>query len=77
MRATIDKAGRLVLPKALRDRLGLGPGEVEVTVDGAGVRVEPIATDTLVQRSGRLVVARSGVLVGDETVQALRDADQR
>jgi len=36
MRTTIDAAGRLVVPKPLRDELGLGPGaEVEVSaVDG-------------------------------------------
>jgi AbrB family looped-hinge helix DNA binding protein len=33
MRTTIDAAGRLVVPKPLRDELGLGPGaEVEVAV---------------------------------------------
>ncbi|WP_156166322.1 AbrB/MazE/SpoVT family DNA-binding domain-containing protein [Mycobacterium haemophilum] len=43
MRATIDKAGRLVIPKPLRDHLGLQPGEVEVTADGAGLRMEPLS----------------------------------
>jgi AbrB family looped-hinge helix DNA binding protein len=36
MRATIDSAGRLVVPKRLREELGFGPGtELELTaVDG-------------------------------------------
>jgi AbrB family looped-hinge helix DNA binding protein len=38
MRTTIDEAGRLVIPKALRDVVGLRLGEVEVRVDGAGPR---------------------------------------
>ncbi|MGI8875041.1 MAG: AbrB/MazE/SpoVT family DNA-binding domain-containing protein, partial [Egibacteraceae bacterium] len=29
MRTTIDKAGRVVIPKGLRDALGLAPGPVE------------------------------------------------
>jgi AbrB family looped-hinge helix DNA binding protein len=77
MRATIDKAGRLVLPKPLRDRVGLRPGEVNVFADGAGLRVEPIARDVLEERHGRLVVPPSGTPIDDETVRALRDADQR
>jgi AbrB family looped-hinge helix DNA binding protein len=77
MRATIDKAGRLVLPKALRDRVGLRAGEVDVFADGAGLRVEPIAGDTLDQREGRLVVARTGVAIDDDAVRELRDADQQ
>jgi hypothetical protein len=32
MRTTVDKAGRLVIPKPLRDQLGLGPGEVDTSV---------------------------------------------
>jgi AbrB family looped-hinge helix DNA binding protein len=77
MHATIDKAGRLVLPKALRDQIGLRPGEVNVFVDGTGLRIEPIAADALEERDGRLVVARSGLGIDAETVRTLRDADQR
>ncbi len=77
MRATIDKAGRLVIPKPLRDRVGLRPGPVEVAVDGTGLRVEPIAGDEVVERAGRLVIPESGVPIDDDEVRTLRDADQR
>src|SRR5215831_14213089 len=56
MRATIDKAGRLVIPKPLRDRLGLVPGEVEVTPDGAGLHIEPLTDDRLEDENGLLVI---------------------
>jgi len=77
MRTTIDKAGRLVIPKTLRDRLGLRAGTVEVDADGASLRVEPITGKNLQRRSGRLVIPASGVILNDEGVRALRDADQR
>jgi AbrB family looped-hinge helix DNA binding protein len=77
MRATIDKAGRLVIPKRLRDDLGLRPGEVEVHADGAGLRVEPLTGDSLQERDGRLVIPTAGADVDDELVRALRDAGQR
>jgi AbrB family looped-hinge helix DNA binding protein len=76
MRATIDSAGRLVIPKLLRDRLGLRPGEVEVIAEGAGIRVEPVAGESLVERDGRLLIPAAGADVDDETVRELRDADQ-
>jgi AbrB family looped-hinge helix DNA binding protein len=76
MHATVDSAGRLVIPKTLRDRVGLRPGVVEVTIDGAGLRVEPLAGDDLEERDGRLLVPRSGTAVDDELVRGLRDADQ-
>ena len=34
MRTTVDRAGRIVLPKALRDQVGIVAGEVEVTQRG-------------------------------------------
>lgn len=77
MQVTIDSAGRLVIPKPLRDRVGLRPGVVDVTVDGAGLRVEPLAGDDLEERDGRLLVPRSGAPINDELVSDLRDADQR
>jgi len=77
MRATIDSAGRLVIPKQLRDRLGLAQGEVEVEADGADLRVRPIADDTLAEEDGWLVVPATGRSISDDDVRALRDADQR
>jgi AbrB family looped-hinge helix DNA binding protein len=77
MRTTIDKAGRLVVPKVLRDRLGLRPGAVEVSADGAALRVEPVSETRLERRSGRLVIPAAGVKLDDASVQALRDVDQR
>ncbi|HUH70279.1 MAG TPA: AbrB/MazE/SpoVT family DNA-binding domain-containing protein [Mycobacterium sp.] len=77
MRATIDKAGRLVIPKPLRDHLGLRPGEVEVTADGAALRVEPLAGDLLDEREGRLVIPAGGAQINDAVVRTLRDAGQR
>ncbi|MHB8463776.1 MAG: AbrB/MazE/SpoVT family DNA-binding domain-containing protein [Acidimicrobiales bacterium] len=77
MRATIDAAGRLVIPKVLRDRLGLRAGVVEVVADGAALRVEPIAGSGLETRGSRVVIPPSGIVIGDDDVRSLRDADQK
>jgi AbrB family looped-hinge helix DNA binding protein len=77
MKATIDSAGRLVIPKPLRERIGLRPGVVDITVEGSGLRVEPLAGDELEERDGRLLVPRSGTAISDDLVRDLRDADER
>lgn len=77
MRTTIDQAGRLVIPKALRDRIGLRPGPAEVTVEGAALKIEPVADDAVERRGDRLVIPPSGVTIDDADVRALRDADRR
>lgn len=76
MRTTIDNAGRVVIPRALRDRVGLGAGEVEISVDGAGVRIVPVAGDELVEVDGRLAIPASGARIDDELVRELIDADR-
>jgi AbrB family looped-hinge helix DNA binding protein len=77
MQTTIDTAGRLVIPKQLRDQVGMQAGPVEVTVDGAALRIEPVAGDELVEEDGYLVIPSAGLTITDEMVRALRDADQR
>jgi AbrB family looped-hinge helix DNA binding protein len=62
MKATIDKAGRVVIPAAIRERAGLQPGaELEVTADDTGVRLERVAQGPRLVRIGRRLVARPRV----------------
>lgn len=74
----MDEAGRVVVPRALRERLGLVAGPVELEVDGSGLHLSPvIADDPLVHLDGRLVIAPGGSLLVGDDVRALRDADRR
>jgi AbrB family looped-hinge helix DNA binding protein len=62
MRTTIDKAGRVVIPAAVRERAGLSPGTaLEVTVDELGVRLERVAAGPRLVKVGRRLVARPTV----------------
>jgi AbrB family looped-hinge helix DNA binding protein len=62
MRTTIDKAGRVVIPAAIRERAGLGPGaEVEVTEDETGVRLQRVAPGPRLVKVGNRRVARPTV----------------
>jgi AbrB family looped-hinge helix DNA binding protein len=77
MKATIDKAGRLVIPRQLRDSIGLRPGEVEVEVVGDGLLIRVLAGGDLVEDDGLLVVPRSGTVMTNDEVLRLRDAIRR
>jgi AbrB family looped-hinge helix DNA binding protein len=77
MRAAIDDAGRLVIPKRLRDELGLTPGPVEVVRDGAAVRIEPVTDSGLDRVGDRLVIPASGEMLDDAEVRELRLSDQQ
>ncbi|MCE7885764.1 MAG: AbrB/MazE/SpoVT family DNA-binding domain-containing protein [Actinobacteria bacterium ATB1] len=77
MRTTIDKAGRVVIPKTLRDQVGITSGEVVIVRDGAGIRIEPVPGHGLEEQDGRLVIPASGQTIDDDMVRSLRDADQR
>jgi AbrB family looped-hinge helix DNA binding protein len=62
MRTTIDRAGRVVIPAAIRERVGLAPGTaLEVTVDELGVRLERVAQGPRLIKVGRRLVARPSV----------------
>ena len=57
MNTTIDKAGRVVIPAIVRERLGLVPGTpLTVTADDGVVTLSPaVPPPRLVRRHGRLV----------------------
>ena len=57
--------------------MGIAAGEVEITADGAGVRIEPVGGESLVEVAGRLVIPAGGTIVDDALVRELRDGDQR
>lgn len=77
IRATIDRAGRVVIPKPLRDQLGLSAGEVELIADGSGLRIEPVTGEGLLREGTFLVIPPEGSAVDDELVRTMRDADRR
>lgn len=77
MRTTIDRAGRLVVPKALRDQAGITAGEVEVSLDGAAIRIESVAGEELVEQDGLLLLPTGGPELSSDEVRELRLADQR
>ncbi len=66
MKTTIDKAGRVVIPAAVRERAGLSAGtELEITEDELGIRLERVAAGPTLVKVGRRLVARPTVAAGD------------
>jgi len=77
MRTTIDRAGRLVIPRLLRDRVGLsGGGEVELELDGAAIRIEPVSGSGLREDAGLLMIPTAGTPLSAASVRELIDADR-
>jgi len=59
MKTTIDKAGRVVIPAAARERAGLRPGtNLDVVVEDFSVRPVRRAPGPKLERVGRRLVAR-------------------
>ena len=77
MRTTIDKAGRVIIPAAVRARVGLVPGPVDIVVEGTGIRIEVPASDNVVERDGRVVIEGDGPALTADDIRELRLADQR
>lgn len=81
MRSAIDSVGRVVIPKTLRDRLGLGRGRaIEISERDGKIEIEPLSTPmSLVGRRGRPVAVPHGRLpaLTDDVVRATIERTRR
>lgn len=58
MKVTIDKAGRVVIPKVIRESARLVPGsDVEIRTVGDHVEIEPAPRTVRLEHRGGLLVA--------------------
>ena len=77
MKVTIDKAGRIVVPKPIRDALGLLPGdELELERTAEQLTVRPLRDTRPLRQERGVWVYRSGkplpVGVVEETLHRIR-----
>jgi AbrB family looped-hinge helix DNA binding protein len=73
MTVTIDAAGRLVIPKEIRERAGLtGGATVNIRVEGGSLILEQAPMQAHLERRGLL-----SVIVPDEPVEVLTAAQTR
>jgi len=81
MRSTIDKAGRVVVPKAMREELGLTGGtEIEIGLVDGRIEIEPVSSHVRLERKrGRLVAAsdREMPVLTSDDVRALLEKLRR
>ena len=81
MRTTIDAAGRIVVPKAIREELALyGGQEVELTTVDGKIEIElPLTPMHLEERDGHLVAVPERPLppLTDEIVRATLEKIRR
>ena len=73
-KVTLDRAGRVVLPKRLRDELQLSPGDIlDLTVEGDEVTLRPRRSSTPMRKKDGIWVFSTGKpMASDETTEALR-----
>lgn len=78
MRATIDAAGRIVVPKSLREALGLKPGQpLEIRASDGGLAIEIAVTSMRLKRSGKGVVAVPAATLPTLTADEVRATLER
>lgn len=66
-----------MIPRSLRERIGLPRGgEVELELDGAAVRIEPVAGTEVREDGGLLVIPAAGTPLTGAAVRELIDADR-
>ena len=78
MRTTIDAAGRIVVPKSLRQALGLKPGQpLEIRAGDGRLEIEIAATPMKLKKRGKGVVAVPETKLPPLTADQVRDTLER
>jgi AbrB family looped-hinge helix DNA binding protein len=78
MKATIDAAGRIVVPKSLRQALGLKPGQpLEIRAGDGRLEIEIAATPLKLQKRGKGVVAVPETVLPPLTAEQVRETLER
>ncbi len=74
MTLTMDKAGRIILPKPLRDRLGLRAGSnLDVVETPEGIRLKPVEAEPLMVKEGETWVFTGKLPPGYDILRAVDD----
>ena len=79
MLVPIDKAGRVVLPKHIRDELAIHPGDLlKISIHESEITLQPTGEVPGFIKRGRALVFSSGGndLLQNETVEAIRADEQ-
>ncbi len=78
MKATIDAAGRIVVPKPLRQALGLKPGQpLEIRAGDGHLEIEIAPTPVKLKKRGKGVVAVPDAELPALTAEQVRDTLER
>lgn len=78
VKATIDSAGRVLIPKKVRDELRLGPGDrLDLEFESDQVVLRPARLSTSIRKENGVWIFRSGRGISSaETEKALYDLRQ-
>jgi AbrB family looped-hinge helix DNA binding protein len=78
MRTTIDSAGRLVIPKEVRQQAQIRPGmPLEIRVQEGRIEIEPAPLNITITRRGRLAIAVPQQATPPLTSETVEDTRRR
>lgn len=77
MQITLDRMSRIVVPKAIRDRFALKPGDdLEITLEPDGIRLRPAVPASPLTEEGGILVCSCAVPPSAWDVGAFLDAQR-
>jgi len=78
MKAKVDSVGRILVPKPLREAVGITPGStVDVSRYGSGVQISPAGRVARLVEEDGVLVATGDATISDEDVFGMIDSGRR